>query len=355
MNARKYSYMKENSEKHQEQEVDLVPVFVWIGQGFKNLFDGIANFFKAVIHFFILFLIFIKKNIILLAVLVLIGAGLGYYLDMESKNTFTAAVRVKPYFNSNTQLIANIDYYNSLVLEKDYDKLAEALDIPIIDVESINRFTIEADYNDTELLKEYDAASSAVDSTALVNYSFDGYKKAKREIDYEYYLVTVNGTDRDILQKAAENAIIVRSNTAIKAQRIASIENTKFNILAMTYQLQELDSIISSYQKAIKNTKSNDAGVSTNLYIGDKEASKSITDLFEQKTAILRSLDAARLDKYYFENTVNIVSSYVQKGSIEKQHLKIKLALIFFGLGLLIALIPVVWRFLNNYDTKQSH
>jgi hypothetical protein len=346
--------MNDNSEKQQEQEVDLVPVFVWIGNGFKNLFNGIANLFKGVAHFLILFLIFIKSNIILLAVLFLVGAGLGYYLDQESKKTFTAAVRVKPYFNSNAQLISNINFYNSLVQEQDFDRLAEELDIPIADVESIKTFTVEADFNDTELLREYDAASRTADSTALVNYTFKGYKSAKREIDYEFYIITVNGTQRDVLEKAAENAVIVRSNSAIRAQRTASIENVKFDISAMNYQLKELDSIIASYQKAIQKSKPMDTGTSTNLYLGDSNSSNSITELFDQKETLLKKLNTARLNKYYYENTINIVSSYVQKGAIEKPHLKIKLALVFLGLGLIIALVPVLWRFLNNYETKRS-
>jgi hypothetical protein len=344
--------MNENSEKQQEQEVDLVPVFVWIGNGFKSIFKGIGNVFKGLGHFFILFLIFIKNNIILLVALFIAGAGLGFYLDQESKNRFTAEIRVKPYFNSNTQLIANTNFYNSLVKEENYDRLAVELEIKVEEAKTIKAFTIDADFNDIELLKEYDTAARTADSTALVNYSFKDYKNSKRVIDYEYYLITVSGTDRDILEKIAEVAVRVKENSAIKAQKIASIESVKFNIQAMSYQLNELDSIISSFQKAIQKTKPQETGVSTNLYLGDSDSKSSITELFNQKTSLLNSLSSARLQKYYYNNTINIVSSYVKKGAIYKPHNKIKLAFAFLGFGLLLALIPVLWKSLNVYQSK---
>ena len=344
--------MNENSEKHQEQEVDLIPVFTWIGNGFRNVGRGIGNFFSALGHFLVLFLIFIKNHIILLSALFLIGAGLGIYLDQQSKKTFTAEVRVRPYFDSNTQLISNIAFYNSLVLEENYSRLAKELKMSLGEVESINGFEIEADFNDTELLMEYDELARSADSVALVNYSFKGFKNSKRTIDYQYYNIAVTGTDRDVLEKVAVNAAMVKDNIAIQAERTASIENIDFEIEANKYQLTELDSIISSYQKAIHKAKAQETGVSTNLYMGDRETSTSIKDLFDQKAKLIGQLNSARLKKNYYKNTINIVSSYVKKGAMEKPHYKIKLALAFFGLGLLIALVPVLWRFLNNYDTS---
>ena len=69
--------MSKDIDKQHEQEVDLVPVFVWIGNGLKNVFYAIVSLLKAILHFLILFLIFIKKNIILLVVMAILGYFLG--------------------------------------------------------------------------------------------------------------------------------------------------------------------------------------------------------------------------------------------------------------------------------------
>jgi len=344
--------MKEHNNREQEQEVDLVPVFVWIGNGIKSFFSGIVNFLRGIGHFLILTLLFIKKNIILLAALFIIGAGLGIYLDQKAKQVYSAEIRVKPYFESNAQLISNITSLNSLIEQENYEQLAQELNITSEQAATLNNFDIEPDVNDNMLLREYDAVTKNTDSTALVNYSFKGYKNSLRDVDYKYYLIKVTGNNRQVLEDVIIEASRINDNDAIKSQRLAGIENVDFKISYLKYQLTELDSLISSFQKAIKEPKNQDSGVRTNLYMGENGKNTSVTDLFEKKQDILAMLESARLDKRYYENTVNIVSKYVKIGAIEKPHYKIKLALVFFGLGLIIAFIPVLWKFLNNYENS---
>ena len=70
--------MNQNGDQNrEEQEVDLVPVFVWIGNGIKNFFKGIGAFFKAIGHAIILFLVFLQRNIILIGAFLIAGLALG--------------------------------------------------------------------------------------------------------------------------------------------------------------------------------------------------------------------------------------------------------------------------------------
>ena len=160
------------NQKQEEQEVDLVPVFVWIGDGIKGFFRAIGNFFKAIGHAIILFLIFLQKNIILVGLFILVGIGLGYYFDSAGKSNYTAQLRVQPNFNSSSQLISNIKYYNSLTGEGDYDRLANALGLSVEEAKKLKSFSIEESYNDTELLAEYDRLARDSDTMALDNFNF---------------------------------------------------------------------------------------------------------------------------------------------------------------------------------------
>ncbi|AGC76567.1 hypothetical protein LX97_01228 [Nonlabens dokdonensis] len=343
--------MNNQPDQNQEQEVDLVPVFVWISNGFKNLFNGIGNIFKGIAHFLVLFLIFIKNNIILLGVLFVIGAALGMYLSRESKKNFTAQLRVQPNFESAGQLISNIEYYNSLVDQEDYQTLGQQLKVSTEEASYFVGFEIEPDFNDTELLKEYDYMARRADTIALENYTFEGFKKAKRDIDYQFYKVSVTSKNRAALEKAAPDVVEVKDNPLIKAQRTASIETTGYNIAKREYQLKEIDSLISAYQIAIKD-KDSDLSNGTNVFVNGQNGMVDFKNLFQEKSNILFLLETEREKKYQFENTVNIVSYLIKKGSIEKKHLTVTFALVFFGLGLIIALIPILWRFLNTYQKK---
>jgi hypothetical protein len=343
--------MENQPNNNQEQEVDLVPVFVWISNGFKNLFSAIGGFFKGIAHFLILFLIFIKNNIILLGALCILGGGLGMYTSRESKKNFTAQLRVQPNFESAGQLISNLEYYNSLVDQEDFKTLGKELNISIEEAGHLKSFEIEADFNDTELLKEYDYMARRADTVALENYTFEGFKQAKRAIDYQFYKVEIVSKDRAALEKSASVAVQVEDNPLIKAQRLASRETTAYNIDNMEYQLQEIDSLMVAFQVSLKNKDSN-GSQGTSVFVNGQNKTEVFKELFDEKSRTFFNLENEREKKYSYENTVNIVSYFIKKGVIEKKHLTLTYALVFFGLGLLIALIPLVLRFLNNYQKE---
>ncbi|PRP67775.1 hypothetical protein [Nonlabens agnitus] len=338
-------------QNREEQEVDLVPVFVWIGDGIKGFFRAIGNFFKAIGHAIILFLIFLQKNIILIGLFILVGIGLGYYLDSAGKSNYTAQLRVQPNFNSSSQLISNIKYYNSLTDEGDYDRLANALGLSLDEAKKLKSFSIEESYNDTELLAEYDRLARDSDTMALDNFTFEGFKEAKREIDYEFYEIIAKAETRAILEKAIPKVIDIKENSGIKAARLSYLENTEFDIEAKKYQLSEIDSLIAAYQKMISTEKSSSGG-NTNLFVGDQRSSDNLANLFYQKQTLLEDLQALREDKYASENIVNVVSEYIVKGNVKNEHIKLKLILVFFFLGIFVASIPLLWRFLNTYSAK---
>lgn len=336
----------------EEQEVDLVPVFVWISNGFKNFFNAIGAFFKAIGHGLILFLVFLQRNIILIGAFVLVGIALGFYFDSNTKSNYSAQLRVEPNFNSSSQLISNINYYDALTSEGDYSRLAKELGLTVEEAQQIKGLSIEESYNDTELLEEYDRLAREADTMALDNFTFEGFKEAKREMDYQFYEIIAKANNRDVLEKAIPKIIEVKENSGIKAARLSYLENTEFNVSTKKYELTEIDSLLAAYQKMISTNQSSSGN--TNLFVGDQRSSDNLSNLFYQKQNLLEDLQELIEDKYGAENTVNIVSEYVVKGSVKKEYTKLKWVLIFFVLGVLVAFIPTAWRFLKSYPTKTA-
>lgn len=333
--------------QQEQQEVDLVPVFVWIGDGIKGFFRAIGLFFKAIGHGILLFFAFLQANIILIGVFVLIGLGLGFYLDSNVKSNYTAQLRVAPNFKSSAQLISNINYYNSLAYEQDFQRLSAELNLTVEEAALLKSFDIEPSYNDTELLLEYDELARSADTMALNNLTFEGFKAAKREMDYEFYEIIAKAKGRAVLEKIIPTLLNVKENAGIKSARLAKVENVEFNIQSKKYQLQELDTLIVAYQKMISNNSP--GGATTNLYLGDQKSVDQISNLFDQKQSLLDDLETLRDDKYGLENTVNMVSEYVVQGTVKKQHIKLKLLMAFLVIGIIIAATPSTWRFLKSY------
>jgi hypothetical protein len=85
------------STNSQDQEIDL-------GQIGK----GIQNFFQGVINSIFDFIFFLKKKIIIVSSLFVIGLALGYFSDKNS--SYTQDILVMPNFGSNEYLYKKIEF-----------------------------------------------------------------------------------------------------------------------------------------------------------------------------------------------------------------------------------------------------
>lgn len=121
------------STNSQDQEIDLGQVFKKIGNIYQSFKDSIFDF-----------ILFIKRNIIVLGILFIVGAVLGYYLDKTDKS-YNHSIIVTPNFGSNDYLYGKINLLNSKIKEDDTlflnaiglkkaDNLNEIEIKPVIDV-----------------------------------------------------------------------------------------------------------------------------------------------------------------------------------------------------------------------------
>jgi uncharacterized membrane protein len=99
--------MSSKPKNDDNQEIDLSQ----ISKKISGLFESIATLIFKVILFF-------KRNIIWVAILFLIGAGFGYYVDKNTK-IYDHQIIVSPNFGSVDYLYAKIDLINSKVEEGD--------------------------------------------------------------------------------------------------------------------------------------------------------------------------------------------------------------------------------------------
>jgi hypothetical protein len=97
----------ESQNNMDNQEIDLSQISKKIG----NFFEGISN---KIFHF----ILYIKKNIIVIGILFVIGAGLGWYLDKASKS-YDNQIIVIPNFSSMDYLYSRITLINSKIKEGD--------------------------------------------------------------------------------------------------------------------------------------------------------------------------------------------------------------------------------------------
>ncbi|PIF61317.1 MULTISPECIES: hypothetical protein [unclassified Flavobacterium] len=110
--------MNKNQPNNQEdQEIDLTQISKKIGR----LFEWINTFLFRCIQFFV-------KNAIVILILLVIGVGLGFYLDV-TKKTYDHQIIVTPNFESTDYLYSKIDLIESKIKERDTVFLKEIVGI----------------------------------------------------------------------------------------------------------------------------------------------------------------------------------------------------------------------------------
>jgi hypothetical protein len=117
-----------SSNSSDNQEIDLSQVSKKIGKTYDNFLNWIFRGIQ-----------FVKRNFILLAILFVIGAALGFYFDKKT-NTYDHQIIVNPNFGSTDYVYSKIDLLQSKIKENDTVFLKQ---IGIQDAKKISKIKIE--------------------------------------------------------------------------------------------------------------------------------------------------------------------------------------------------------------------
>ncbi|MES2487340.1 MAG: hypothetical protein V4581_15510 [Bacteroidota bacterium] len=287
------------NEQDNNKEVDLTQISRqmkrYYARANDSLFDGI---------------LFIQRNIILLAVIIITGAGLGVYLDSGTK-TYSHKVFVIPNFESVNYLYEEVEHLNSKIAEGDSiyfkslgiksPKKFNSVDIePVIDIynflddndpEKTNRkfevFRLIAEQGDVKKVLEEDATGR----------------------NYKVHMLTINthGTalEKDIIEPLLKH---FNANPYFVEMQQEYISNNEIKLRANDQMIKQIDSVVSNFSKGARNKSS---GL---IYYNDNT---QINELFNIKNRLLREQADNRIKKQdYIEiiKPASIVPNIVKEG-----------------------------------------
>lgn len=297
------------STNSQDQEIDL-------GQISK----GIQNFFQGVINSIFDFIFFLKKKIIIVSSLFVIGVALGYFLDKNS--SYTQDILVMPNFGSNEYLYKKIEFLNSRIIENDSVFFKS---IGISNSEIIGKLEIKAVNGVFQFVNQGDENKQNFELIKLM--AEDGnIEEIVKEvaISKNYYLHNITfKTKEKISQKNVIDPILnylQDSDFYITQQKIyqKNIDNkTKFN-----------DSLIVQIDKLILNLSNNKGG---NISFSEE---KGISELINKKDLLIKESQNLIINRSLFEEiikTQNVsINNLNTKGLNHKMKLFLPILFIFF-------------------------
>jgi len=334
------------------EEVDLGSLFKVIGKGFSNLFKAIGQFFKAIFHYLILFLLFLRNNVLKLGLAAFIGGAFGLYLDLTKPKVYNSTMIVQPNFKSTKQLYNNISFYHEMVNQTDSVLLAKSLNISVTEASKLKGFYIEPIKNENEKLELFDKFITEVDTATVKNIDIKEFKKNFTKFDYKYHTIKVRSEINDIFVKISPLIInSVVNNSYFKNQKQINDENLLQNERLLKKSLTEVDTLRKVYNEVLlAEAKKIEQG--TNITLADGGRKRGEIELFNKRIELGKDLIDNNLDKVNTTEILNVVSSFSKIGVKERGIFKkntFQLAGLLFGLMFLFILGRQLNSFLINY------
>ena len=313
------------STNSQDQEIDL-------GQIGK----GIQNFFQGVINSFFDFIFFLKKKIIIVGSLFVIGVVLGYFLDKNS--SYTQDILVIPNFESNEYLYKKIDFLNSRIIEKD---TAFFTSIGVSNSDNINKIEIKAVNGVFQFVNQGDENKQNFELIKLMAEDGNIEEIVKSDAtSRNYYLHNITfKTSEKITQKDVIDPILkyLQDNNFYKTQQKIyqnNIDNKiKFN-----------DSLIVQIDKLILNLSNNKGG---NISFSEE---KGISELINKKDLLIKETQDLFLNQSLFEEIIKTQNVSINNLNTKGLNHKMKLFLPI----LFIILYVILYNFIVLYKKQMN-
>jgi hypothetical protein len=303
------------STQNNSDEIDLGQLFQLIGRGFNAIFRWILRVF-----------LYLKKNMLLLIGLVVVGLAIGYGLNKIISKKFKTEVIVKPQIESKNYLYDVVNEIQSNIKSKD-TLFFQSIGVENIDFNGLNIKisrvaevgNSESDLKYLELLQSFENTDAIAD---IVRAELQNKSSFNHRITF-YYKNADFG--REFAQK-----VLNYINTNSYFNRFLEVYRSNANARIDEDQklLTQVDQIITNYTTGLAAKGS----TSTNERIVlDNQEQVNIADIFEYKTGLIRDIEAKKLELE--ERTVPVSVINLGQPQVEQKS--------FFGKS--IVLIPVIF------------
>ncbi len=281
-----------SQERSTNDEIDLGQIFELIGKGFQALFKAFLKFF-----------IYLKKNAIKLAIIIVVGGMIGFGLSLIVTNRLKTEVIVKPNLGSEAYLYdvvkeieANLlsqdaEFFNSLEISVE-DLVDFDIEISPIEQEGSDNLKDEVEY--LKLLEKFrdevgilDVVLREVLKNSTINHRIVFYYKDA-------------GSGRDISEKLMA---YINNNDFYKELTALYVKNAEERIQKNEELVVQIDNIITGYTAKIAK----DRALEGSLVLSDEER-LDVPSLLRLKNELIADSEKKRLEIQGNVDAIRIIS-----------------------------------------------
>jgi len=331
----------------------------------KNLALWIVNLFLYLGKALLIFLFFLRRNIIWLGLGTIIGMAYGIYLEKRNGVQYFAEMNVQANFNSAAVLYNSLDYFNALIGAGQTAELSRLLSITPGEAGQLTTFyaePIKSELIAADLYKEhfllYDRSMRVRQDTFWIRtLGYKDFKQSLTNFDYPFHKISVISANPNIFLKLQKGLIDYASgNTLLKnlQKRQASVNEEEENLILSS--IKNLDSLRQAYNQRL--IKSQPASGSNQLTVMESTQENKPAEL-ELYDKVLQLNDELKKSRRRSSTQIEIFSVYSpfnpvgRKLSIFRQTMT-RFAIIGLCLSLISLLLVAVYKSLSALEKSTN-
>lgn len=319
-----------------DQEIDIFQLSRSIG----NFFDRVnAAIFRS-IQFFV-------RNWIVVLILVIIGFGLGWYLD-SSKKTFQNQVIVTPNFESVDYLYAKIDLIEAKILSGDTIFLKNV--VGISHPKKIKKIEIKPVADVYKFIADKEQNFELIKLMAEVGEVKKVLEDNITSKNYTFHTISIV-SNKTIDEKEVVEPLLKYLNSSEYFNAIQKIgfKNLEQEIAQNDTIIAQIDKVVNDFTSTVKNAAKNDKLVYYNENI-------QLNDIIKTKQKLVTDQGKNRLKLISFDKTIKEINATlnINDHKIVNGNFKLLIPVFFIFIFILISLFLNFYRKQSALSTKNQ-
>jgi uncharacterized membrane protein len=319
--------MSETSQSNKDnQEIDLSEISKKIG----NFFEGISTMIFRGFLFF-------KRNIIWVAILFILGAVLGFYLDKNNK-IYDNELIVCPNFSSTDYLYAKIELINSKIADNDTVFLKE-----VVGLKNPSNFLKIEVTPITDVYKFIDNKAQNFELIKLLAEDGDIKKIVTETLtskNYPYHLIAFTTEGKTTDAKTVEPLLnFLNSSDYYKVVQKAYLDNIKIKMTENDSIISQIDGFLNAFSKTTNGSQKSDKLVYYN-------ENSQLGDIIKTKDALVSEQGARRLELVNYDKIVkdNSITLNIKNNKATNGKMKLILPFLFIFLFVLVGFFKSYYK-----------
>jgi hypothetical protein len=349
--------MSSDSKNQNNEEIDLGQLFNAIGKVFDRFINFIASIFKSIFAAIIYLIKDVILNFKIIVGVMLVAGIVGFALEKTRKPTYDSQMVVKTYFDSKYQLVSNINYFNALLRDQNYNTISNIFKINEESASKLISFEIEAGpETENDRIIQYDNFIKSLDSIRGRDITYDDFIDNRDIHTGNLFVIRAKSFQKDIftsLEEGLNNSFENAYSSKKMQKRDSMLEIQKENIKASIEEVKQLQKIyIDVLEEESQSTKASIA-LGEGFPLQQEKSETKEYQLLNQEIQLrneLRKLEEQKIEENVF---FDVISGFQIIGN-KTSELRKKYSLIFpilaFALLVIVYFSRKTVKFVLNYE-----